>query len=114
MTSIQTFQLLEQADCEMKFVCSKKWDELVPTEIDEVKFCGDCKKAVFYTATAAELRVAAERGLCVYIVPDSAASVLQNLDQICFPQLTRERLRQMEAKALRRIKGPTLGVPIVR
>jgi hypothetical protein len=114
MTSIQTFQILQQADCEMKFVCSKKWDELAETELDGVRFCGGCKKAVFYASTAAELRVAAERGLCVYIVPDSAASTLHNLDQICFPQLTRERLRRIEAKALRRLKGPTLGVPIVR
>ena len=28
-------------------------------------------------------------------------------------EITRERVKQIEAKALRRIKGPTLGVVIV-
>lgn len=114
MCPIQTFKMLQKADCEMKLVCSKKWNELAATELDGVRFCSDCKKAVFYAATAAELRVAAERGLCVYIDPGSTAREVHDLDQLCIPQVTRERLKQIEAKALRRLKGPTLGVPIVR
>ena len=64
---------LESAGCEMEVVCDKKWEDLDATDVDGIHFCMDCKKSVFYTETPAELRVAAERGLCVYIAPGSSA-----------------------------------------
>ena len=39
-----TNKLLKAADCEMKVVCGKQWDELNTTEQDGIRFCGDCKK----------------------------------------------------------------------
>ena len=108
-------KLLEAADCEMKVVCGKEWTKLTATEQDGIRFCGDCKKLVFYTKTAAELKVAAEKGLCVYIVPDTSAeredkfnSLKNNFDP------TRERIRQIEAKSLRLMNRRLMGHAIIR
>ena len=105
---MNTNQLLKAAECEMKVVCGKKWTELNATEQDGIRFCVDCKKLVFYTETAAELKVAAEKGLCVYIVPDSSAEQAENFNQFVKNyEPTRERIRQIEAKALRKLRHPS-------
>jgi hypothetical protein len=108
---METHEILKAAGCQMQVVCGKQWDELITTEEEGIRFCSDCKQAIFRTATPAELRVAAEKGVCVYIVPDSAAANERN--QIKF-KITRERIRKIEAKALKRLKGPTMGVPFIR
>jgi len=77
-----TNRLLKAADCEMKVVCGKQWTELNATEEEGIRFCGDCKKLVFYTKTAAELKVAAEKGLCVYIVPETSAERADNFNRL--------------------------------
>ena len=57
--------------------------------------------------TAAELKVSAEKGLCVYIVPDTSAERADNFYSIAKNFVpTRERIRQIEAKALRRLNWP--------
>ena len=58
--------------------------------------------------TAAELKVSAEKGLCVYIVPDTSAERADNFNAIAKNFVpTRERIRQIEAKALRKLKHPS-------
>ena len=114
MAVMMAKSLLKQAKCEMQVVCNKKWEQLSPTDESGIKFCGDCKKLVFYTETAAELNLAAKRGLCVYIVPRSLASAKGVSMQYDFPGITRERIKKIEERALKRLKGPTLGVPIIR
>ena len=113
--AMTTHKLLKAAFCEMKVVCGKQWTELNATEQDGIRFCVDCKKLVFYAKTAAELKVAAEKGLCVYIDSDTSAERANNfneLDKIFVP--TRERIRQIEEKALRRMNRPLMGHVIIR
>ena len=111
---MNTNKLLKAADCEMKVVCGKKWTELNATEQDGIRFCGDCKKLVFYTKTAAELKVAAEKGLCVYIVPDTSADRADNFNELAKNFVpTRVRIRQIEAKALSRMNRPLMGHAII-
>jgi hypothetical protein len=111
---MESQDLLDAASCKMKVVCGKQWDELEKTDEPGIRFCSKCKQAIFYTTTSAELRIAAEKKVCVYIVSGSQADQRQLIDHINFPEITREQLRKIEAKALRRLKGPTMGVPIIR
>ena len=110
---METFEILDKAGCDMELVCDKKWTDLLKTDVDGIRFCADCKKSVFYTNTPAELRLAAERKLCVYIVPNSSASKTRNKQRFKQFDVSRERIRAIEAKALRRMKGPTLGAVII-
>ena len=105
---------LEQTCC-IAAVCGKQWTELNATDQDGIRFCGDCKKLVFYTKTAAELKVAAEKGLCVYIVPDTSPERADNFNGLARNFVpTRERIRQIEAKALSRMNRPLMGHAIIR
>jgi hypothetical protein len=110
---METQELLDAANCEMKVVCGIKWSELEPTDEPGIRFCGKCKQLIFYTSTVAELRIAAEKKFCVYIAPGSHADSTRPVEHINFPDLTRKRIRKIEAKALRRLKGPTMGVAII-
>ena len=110
-----TNKLLKAADCQMKVVCGKDWTKLQTTEQDGIRFCGDCKKLVFYTKTAAELKVAAEKGLCVYIVPATSAEREDNFNSLKKNFVpTRERIRQIEAKSLRGMNRRLMGHAIIR
>ena len=111
---METFEILKQAGCDMEVVCDKQWGELLPTDEDGIKFCGECKKLVFYTTTPAELRLAAKRGLCVFIVPNSLAHIERFPRLISTSKVSRQRIRRTEEKALRRLRGPTLGVSVIR
>lgn len=111
LIKMETDEILKAAGCQMEVNCGKQWAELDETEIDGIRFCNDCKKAIFTASTPAELRVAAEKGVCVYIVPDSPASIIQTQNKF---DITRERIRKIEAKALLKLKGPTMGVPIIK
>lgn len=111
---MEAFDILNKAGCEMKLICKKKWIDLLETEIDGIRFCTDCKKSVFYTTTSAELRVAAERNLCVYIPPSNLASMAKARKYARQSDLVRDRIKQLEVKTLRRLKGPNLGVVIVK
>lgn len=103
-------QILNNAKCELTVVCGRNWDEFVDTEEDGIKFCNHCQQAVFLTRTSAEVRIAAEKGLCVYIVPMSEAWEGGRVFDI-----SRADLRAAEAKALQRIKsGPLTGQVKIR
>lgn len=109
-----TQELLDAANCDMKVVCGIQWSELEPTDEPGIRFCGECKQLIFYTTTVAELRIAAEKKFCVYIAPGSHANTTRPVEYINFPDITRKRIRKIEAKALRRLKGTTMGVAIIR
>jgi hypothetical protein len=111
---MEIFEMLEKAGCDMKVVCDKKWTDLLRTDVDGIRFCADCKQSVFYTTTPAELRLAAERKLCVYILPDSSASMVKTKKLVKQFDVSRERIKAIEAKALRCIKGPTVGAVIIK
>jgi len=107
-------KFLQSADCEMEVVCGKKWEDLDETDVDGIHFCMDCKKSVFYTETPAELRVAAERGLCVYIAPGSLAEK----NRLSIPErsfsVSRERIQKIEAKALKNLGGQLMGSVVIK
>jgi len=108
-------KLLDAAGCEIRVVCGKKWSDLDETEQDGIRFCGECKKRVIYTKTTYELKSAAEKKLCVYIDSDSSSQPSENFNA---PTnnfvVTRERIRQIEAKALSRMRRPLMGHAIIR
>ena len=101
-------KLLKQAKCKMEVICNKDWTQLAETEQEGIRFCGDCKKLVFYTQTASELRLAAEKGLCVFIVPKSTAAEASDLAKKESIE-SKERIRQIEMKALARMKRGLTG-----
>ena len=83
-------KLLKEAGCEMKVTCGRSWGEFEETELEGVRFCTGCEKAVFYTRTREELRIAAKKGLCVYIAPEFDNK----------PESVEERIKAIEAKAI--------------
>ena len=111
---MEPFEILDKAGCDMEVVCDKKWIDLLETDVDGIRFCSDCKKSVFYTTTPAELRLAAERKLCVYIVPNSPASRAKNEQPTRQFNVSRENVKEIEAKALSSIRGPLLGSVIIK
>lgn len=91
-------QFLEHSNCQLAVVCGRNWDDFDKTEEDGIKFCNHCKQAVFLTRTSAEVRIAAEKGLCVYVVPMSEA-----WEEGRVLDISRADLRAAEAKVLQRI-----------
>ena len=86
-------KMLKAAGCEMKVICGRNWDEFEETELDGVRFCTGCEKAVFYTRTIEELKIAAKKELCVYIAPEFYSQ----------PDFVGERIKAIEAKAIANI-----------
>lgn len=60
---------LDDVSCEVQVLCGKNWEELDVTEENGIRFCGECKKLVFYAINSTELKIAAQRKLCVYFQP---------------------------------------------
>ena len=52
-------------NCPMEFICDKPWDELMPTDDLNIKFCLSCEKTVHFCKTESDLEVALEKGLCI-------------------------------------------------
>ena len=50
-----------------EFVCDKQWDEMTPTEDQDVRHCGQCKQNVHYCDTITVAREHAEKGHCVAV-----------------------------------------------
>jgi hypothetical protein len=51
----------------MDFVCTKKWNEMSPTENRKVRFCGDCQKNVYFCDNIIEARELGQQGCCIGI-----------------------------------------------
>ena len=95
--------LLDDVGCEVQVLCGKSWEELDATEENGIRFCGECKKLVFYAKNPTELKIAAQRKLCVYFEPaahlDEANSTAGNIkhrkilmvDRILKPNLFTKR-----------------------
>ncbi len=111
---MNTTEFLEKAGCKFEVVCDKGWNDLVETDETGVRYCGDCRQLVFYTTTTAELRVAAKRRLCVYLSPEICMNMAKDWNPDQRSEVTVERVRELERKALSRLKGPTLGSAIIR
>lgn len=112
--SMTTLKLPSHTGCDLIVRCSKQWQELDVTDEDGIRFCPNCQKLVFLTRTTAELRLAAERGWCVFIVPGSSAQTEQSRIENMEPSLLRERIRRIETEFLVRMNDQPLGFPIFR
>ena len=57
---------IENCNVRWRFQCPKRWDQLEPTRLPEVRFCSACRKDVFF-CDSVELarRLGEERGHCV-------------------------------------------------
>lgn len=95
--------------CSMEVVCDRSWSDLHVTELSGARFCEQCEKLVFYARNQAEIKVAAERNLCVYISPgrnlESSLKVLH---------ITRQRIRRAEAQTLLSMKKGLMGHVVKR
>jgi hypothetical protein len=111
---MNTTEFLNKAGCKLEVICDKGWNDLVETDENGIRYCGDCRQLVFYTTTTAELRVAAKRKLCVYLAPEIRRNTARNWRPDQRPEVTIERIRELERNALSRLKGPTLGSAIIR
>ncbi|MDE1464623.1 hypothetical protein [Spartinivicinus poritis] len=58
---------MTEISCKFKFECPKKWDELVVTDKDGVRFCSHCKSRVFMANDQKELDEYTANGECVAI-----------------------------------------------
>lgn len=54
-------------NCEMAFVCHKKWDELDPTDNRDIKNCKECKQDVYFAKSQQDLKEKTEAGVCVCV-----------------------------------------------
>ena len=52
-------------NCAMDFYCSKNWNELIDTEVKDIKFCLECKKEVYFCNTLEEFESNSKLGTCV-------------------------------------------------
>jgi len=63
--------------CQLTFVCSQKWDELVQTDRTDVRYCEQCEKTVHFCKTQSELDRCMERGDCVCFDIDRERKLLR-------------------------------------
>jgi hypothetical protein len=65
-------------NCRLAFQCPREWTAMLPTADDQIRFCGECKRAVYYCDSDDLLRTAALNGWCVAIpVEGENGDVLQ-------------------------------------
>jgi hypothetical protein len=93
--------LFDDVGCELQVLCGKNWEELDATEENGIRFCGECKKLVFYAKNPTELKIAAQRNLCVYFQP---ATHLDQFDQ------TMENIKHKKILAMDRILKSNLFI----
>jgi uncharacterized protein (TIGR02996 family) len=89
-----------------EFRCPRRWDQLQPTEGDEVRFCDACRHNVYYCASLADARGHASLGRCVAVdlgVPRAAGDLQAEehmLTGLLLPDPEElERLRRREQEA---------------
>ena len=74
-------------NCKFKFRCFKGWDDLEETDQIAVRFCGECKKPVYYCETQEQLNFAIANDKCVAIRRDHPSGRLEQLSlgQVIYP-----------------------------
>jgi len=56
---------VERCGVTFELQCPKDWGKLEPTDREDVRYCGSCKKTVHYALTVEDARHHARRGNCV-------------------------------------------------
>lgn len=57
-------------NCSWGYSCDKKWNDMINTDTNGVKFCGDCQREVFSTENVNELAKNIALNRCVYFSND--------------------------------------------
>jgi hypothetical protein len=60
---------VEKCGLEFQFRCPKRWEQLQPTTEESVRFCGECRKDVFFCTSIAAAQSHAYVGDCVAVDP---------------------------------------------
>ena len=55
-------------NCKFSYRCSAKWDDLQATDDDDVRFCNDCQKEVFFCDSDDILVAFVKLNRCIAIV----------------------------------------------
>ncbi len=66
----------DKKESKFKFVCQKNWGELTPTKEQDVKFCNECKKNVYYCKTEKQFLVVAGEGRCLALEDTSGRLIV--------------------------------------
>jgi hypothetical protein len=66
----------EIRNCRFAFKCNAKWDELVHTRNDEIRFCGECQREVYYCYSDDDLAESIRLNRCIAITPYSDSEPL--------------------------------------
>ena len=54
-------------NCTFSYKCNKKWEELIGTNSQDIKFCMDCQREVYFCNTDEKLREAIVLNRCVAV-----------------------------------------------
>lgn len=54
-------------NCHFAFKCNAKWDELVHTQDDDIRFCSGCEREVYFCHSDDELAEAIRLNRCIAI-----------------------------------------------
>jgi len=57
-------------NCIFAFKCSAKWDKLDPTSDDNIRFCQDCEKEVYFCEDDEQLVKLVKLNRCVSFIRD--------------------------------------------
>lgn len=79
-------------ECNFKFKCPQKWEEMQDTGQADTRFCGECKEIVYFAETDQRVRELRDAGKCVAVwekkpendFPTRTAGVIMPPD---FPEL---------------------------
>ena len=55
-------------NCKFAFKCDKKWEDLIETNEDEIRFCDSCEREVHFCADDEELAYSVRLNRCVAFV----------------------------------------------
>ena len=84
---------IENCRIEFRFRCPKQWEQLQPTAEEGVRFCGECRKQVFFCGSIEVAQTHAALGDCVAVDPrlarkprdlESSLSSLWDSDSLVF------------------------------
>ena len=79
-TNIMTNERLRKSNEKLKryvfkFECSQIWENLIETDDERVRHCGQCATSVFAIENDYELMANAENGHCIYSIPMRTAGI---------------------------------------
>ena len=59
--------LMDKISCKFQYECPKRWNDLLATDVENVRFCNHCEQNVYLVQTQIEFAEQAAKGKCVAI-----------------------------------------------